>query len=471
MNYREKYGDRTSTSDKPAAITAETLKVYPPDVEPALEGCDFSSLRELAAAYREAWCVVASDRYLLNKRTRQDMPDADILLTRAKRISSSADVDRKTYAAAESLWLRKFERKELARRRIALFSGGKSSDEYLIAKNELARIYRYSVADLEAWRYFVCQARRDDADPALNRAIYLWSEEKMTGKTTVARIVAGILNGCATWEEARRGAFLSDIPCELQFGGFDRPKATRFACVVMDEAFAGKSTAKYYGKFKTAITSDTAQVNIKFGSAVDIPCPRNYIFTSNNGIASVVADESERRLFEIHARRPVELDYDKLYAVWRAFIVNAPEEPDAAKWYKDTMPQVKGEAGVTKDDIKSAFVSPEFLREIEIYENGGDQAVSQQLTSGRKVSSVNRYQVSYPKFFTDFIAKSYDVRKNANIIKDAVVALFGEPCRSSNRRYYNITQLKAALEWLLKEQPEQPPVYPFEHEDEFELPY
>mgnify|MGYP006974615465 CR=1 FL=1 len=122
MTYREKYGNRDSSQDKPAAITADALKVYPPDVEPALEGCDFASLRELATAYREAWSVLAGDRYLLNKRTRQDMPDADVLLTRAKRISSSADADRKTFAAAESLWLRKFERKELTRRRNAVFS-------------------------------------------------------------------------------------------------------------------------------------------------------------------------------------------------------------------------------------------------------------------------------------------------------------------------------------------------------------
>lgn len=471
MTYREKYSDKTSTADKPCAVTAEAMKAYPPDVEQVLEGCDFANLRELAAAYREAWNAVACDKWLLNKRTRQDIPEADVLLTRAKRISTSADADRKTFAAAESLWLRKFERKELTRRRNALFSGDKSKDKYFTAKNELARIYLYSAADLEAWRYFVCQARRDDADPALNRAVYLWSEEKMTGKTTVARIVAGILNGCATWEEARRGVYLSDIPCELQFGGFDRPKATRYACVVMDEAFAGKSTAKYYGKFKTAITSDTANVNIKFGSAVDIHCTRNYIFTSNNDIASVVADESERRLFEIHAQRPVELDYDKLYEVWLGFIMNAPDEPDTAKWYRDTMPQVKGEVGVTKDDIKSAFVSPEFLREIEIYENGGDLAVSQQLASGKQTSSVNRYQVSYPKFFTDFIAKSYDVRRNANIIKDAVVALFGDPCQSSNRRYYNIIQLKPDLERLLKEQPEQPSAVDYTQDNEMELLY
>lgn len=470
MTYRDRYGDRTSTADIPSAITAEAMKTYPYDVEPALEQCDFASLRELAAAYREAWSVVASDRYLLNKRTRQDIPDAEILLTRAKRISSSADADRKTYAAAESLWLRKFERKELTRRREALFSGDKSSDKYFAAKKELERIYGYSDADMDAWRYFVCQALRDDADPALNRAVYLWSEEKMTGKTTVARIVAGILNGYPSWDEARRGAYLSDIPCELQFGAFDRPKATRYACVVMDEAFAGKSTSRYYGKFKTAITSDTAQVNIKFGSAVDIPCTRNYIFTSNNEISSVVADESERRMFAIRANRPEYCDYDKLYAVWLDYIVNAPDEADTAQWYLDTMPKVKGEAGVTKDDIRSAFLSPEFLAAIEEYMRGGDAAMISQMQSGN-YTAVNRYQLTYPKFFTDFIAKSYDVRKNSLLVKEAVVSVFGDPCKSANRRYYNILPIKMELERILNEQPQQLPDVEYTKEDELELPY
>ena len=470
MTYRERYGDRTSTADTPSAITSEAMKNYPFDVEPALEQCDFASLRELAAAYREAWSVVASDRYLLNRRTRQDIPDAEILLTRAKRISSSADADRKTYAVAESLWLRKFERKELTRRRDALFSGDKSSDKYFAAKKELERIYGYSESDIEAWRYFVCQARRDDADPAINRAVYLWSEEKMTGKTTIARIVAGILNGYSTWDEARRGAYLSDIPCELQFGVFDRPKATRYACVVMDEAFAGKSTAKYYGKFKTAITSDTAQVNIKFGSTVDIPCTRNYIFTSNNDISSVVADESERRIFSIRSNLAEYCDYDKLYGVWLDYIVNAPDEADKAQWYRDTMPKVKGEAGVTKDDIRSAFVSPEFLSSIEEYMRGGQAAMMSQMQSGN-YTIVNRYQLTYPKFFMDFIAKSYDVRKNQLLVKEAVVSVFGEPCKSANRRYYNILPLKTELERILNEQPTQLQDVEYTREDETDLPY
>ena len=115
-------------------------------------------------------------------------------------------------------------------------------------------------------------------------------------------------------------------------------------------------------------------------------------------------------------------------------------------------------------------MSPEFLAALEEYMRGGDAAVMSQLQSGN-YTPVNRYQLAYPKFFTDFIAKSYDVRKNANIIKDAVVALFGEPCKSSNRRYYNIIQLKSDLERLLKEQPEQPSTVDYTQDNEMELPY
>jgi hypothetical protein len=69
MRYTDKYGDKTSTADKPCAVTAEAMKAYPPDVEQVLEGCDFANLRELAAAYREAWNALACDKWLLNKRT------------------------------------------------------------------------------------------------------------------------------------------------------------------------------------------------------------------------------------------------------------------------------------------------------------------------------------------------------------------------------------------------------------------
>lgn len=448
MTYKERFGNRASTADKPCALVSAVMETFPPDVETVLAECDFRNVTELAAAVTEAWWTVCSDRWLLAKRTQDDIPDAKLLLTRARKLTTAPNMGRIMTAAADGLWLQKFERKELERRRKTAFSGETSEEEYSVAAADICSIYGFSEAEIEMLRYFACQCKADGFDPALNRSIYLWSAEKMTGKTTVAKMMAGILNGFTTWEETARaaGGFMSDIPCELQFGTFDRPKATRWACVVMDEAFAGKSTAKYYGKFKTAITSDTASVQVKFGGTFDIPATRNYIFTSNNDISSVVADESERRMFTIEMHKPDYVPYGDLFGIWRRFIVNAPAEADTAQWYRATMQQVTGETGVQKADIVSALLSPDFNGYLTAFQEERDRQMREDISSGRGVSSANKYQVAFPGFFFKFLTTGWDVRKNAEIVKAAVVAAFGEPNVSGTRKYYNISTLTTVLE-------------------------
>lgn len=425
--------DLTSTGDRPSDVTAKVLELVPPEVEKMMEGLEFSSAEELAQAMQVAWYIIATDKYLNSKTTQLTIPGATILLARAKRIMTGANVTRTITASAEAMWMRYFEGENLKTRRNAVLSVERNEKTYCTALDRIRLVYGFSDTEMGHLRYFVCQARRDDADPALNRALYIHSKEKMTGKTTVARAIAGILNGARSWMECS-GDFFSDIPCELQFGNFERPKATRYACVVMDEAFAGKSTAKYYGKFKTAMTSDKCQVEVKFGGKYDVKCRRNYIFTSNNDISSVVADESERRMCVITMRRPQPMSYDDIYQLWRDFIVNAPEESDTAVWYRETMPEVKGEAGVQSDDITSALLGDELRQKLTQMQGGG------------------LYQVAYPKFFTDWLAQSYDVRKCSGLIKDAVVAAYGEPKNSGNRKYYNISDLLAIIAGGMAEQ-------------------
>ena len=415
-----------SSADRPSDITARVLEIVPPDVEAMMEGLEFSSCDELAKAMQVAWYVVATDKYLNAKTTQLTIPGASLLLSRAKKIMTGANVTRTITAAAESMWMRFFEGENLKTLRNAVLSHERSDEVYLSASERIRLVYGFSLAEIEHLRYFVCQARKDDADPALNRALYIYSKEKMTGKTTVARAIAGILNGARSWRECS-GDFFSDIPCELQFGNFERPKATRYACVVMDEAFAGKSTAKYYGKFKTAMTSDKCQVEVKFGGKFDVTCRRNYIFTSNNDISSVVADESERRMCVISMHRPMAMSYESIYNLWRDFIVNAPDEDDTAAWYARTMPQVKGEAGVQTDDIVSFLLGDEMRQKMTQMQGGG------------------LYQVAFPKFFSDLLAQSYDVRKCATLVKEAVVSAYGEPRSSGNRKYYNISDLLAII--------------------------
>ena len=426
IDYEKKYKGKKGNGDNPSPLVAAVLKTTPPDVEPVLETCDFATVEDLEAAITDAWWQVATDKYLMNKTTQAIMPESKLLLQRAVKICTAATMCKNMKAAAESMWMRCFERADLNRRRNDAFPIKPVSEIYDVAKQKLSDIYHFSDIEFEHIRYFVCQARRENSDPALNRSLYLYSNEKMTGKTTVARIIAGILNGRKSWSECCGGDAFSDIATELQFERFSRPKATRLSCVVMDEAIAGKTTSKYYGKLKTAITTDSCSVEVKFGGTYDVTCTRNYIFTSNNDVSSIIADESERRICVIRMRKPKFMGYEQLFGLWHDYIVNAPEEQDVAAWYRNTMPEVRGDDGLTKDEIVSALLGDEFRAHIRIEQNAGG------------------YQVSFPKFFTDWLCKSYDVRKQRNIIKEAVIDAFGEPNESGRRKYYNINDLLGA---------------------------
>lgn len=442
MNFAEKYYGK-STADIPCPLVSDLLKMEVPDMAEAFAGLDFATCSELKAAWRRAWWTLANDNYLNNRDTQRRIPAAANLLAKARKTVTAANGDKVMEATAEGLWLQKFERVALETRLKAAFAGNMDYGTYETAKAELSAIYGFSDEVLEMLRYFACQARRCDADPALNRALYLYSKEKMTGKTTVARIIAGILNGRTSWRECQGGEAFSDIATELQFGTFDRPKATRCQCVVMDEAFTGKGTGKYYGKFKMAITSDTAAVQVKFGGTYDVRCTRNYVFTSNDEVASIIADENERRLFVVEMKTPQERSYEDLFRMWRDFITNAPAEEDTARWYRATMQAVRGEAGIMKEDFKSAFLSPDFLNAVTEYRDNITRGISSDLSNGFS-SDGKRYQLPFPKFFTDFLSRSYDVRRHAGLVKESVVEVFGQP-KGKSRKYYNIVEVIAAL--------------------------
>jgi len=443
MKFADKYYGK-STADIPCPLVSDLLKMEVPDMAEAFSGLDFATCAELKSAWRRAWWSIANDIYLNSRETQKRIPTAANLLAKARKTVTAANGDKVMDATAEGLWLQKFERNALETRIKAAFAGNMDYDAYETAKTEISAVYGFPADVVEMLRYFVCQARRGDADPALNRALYLYSKEKMTGKTTVARIIAGILNGRMSWRECQGGEAFSDIATELQFGTFDRPKATRCQCVVMDEAFTGKGTGKYYGKFKMALTCDTAAVQVKFGGTYDVRCTRNYVFTSNDEAASIIADESERRLFVIEMRKPKERTYEELFTMWRDFIVNAPAEDDTARWYRATMQPVRGEAGVMKEDFKSAFLSPDFLNAVTEYRDNISRGVLSDLNSGETACVGKKYQLPFPKFFTDFLSRSYDVRRHAGLVKESVTEVFGQP-KGKSRKYYNVVEVIAAL--------------------------
>lgn len=442
MKIREAYPGKPGGKNG-SKLVKDLCKVAPmPSVEPVMLNYDYDSEQELAEALAWVYSMVLQDGYLRDKRTKEDKPTDYALYCRVKKIMEAPTAERTIAAQAAQMWLGNFERKTLESRRKKTFGGAKDAKACKDAYKALMAVYGFGEREMEYLRYFVCQARRDGSDPALNRALYLWSGRKMTGKTTVSKMIAGVLNGYSTWGEACKAGIMSDIPRELQFERFARPLATRCQCVVMDEGFTGKTTSKYYAKFKSVITSDRCSVEIKFGDTVQMYAPRNYIFTSNSDPSSIVADASERRLMSIEMRQPQQLSYNELWQLWRAYIVNVPDEEDVAKWYRDTLQDVKGEQGVQMDDVAAAFLADDFGDWLEEYtrpKDGGDfmeQAARQQ-----------RYQVSFPNFFKQFLSRGgYNYHVADNVIKEAVVSVFGEPKTCGRKIYYNAADIRRILQ-------------------------
>lgn len=434
MKFNEKYRKVTSTADSPSRIVADMMEATVPVIDPALDGCDFADVGELERAVAECWAAVVNDRWLGNSETQKYVPMAKALYQRAVKVVTSPSYERMLTATAEAMWMRKYERIGLDARRAAIFSKEQDPAVYKITRSHIMEWYGWSPADVEKLRYFVCQARREKSDPVMNRALYLFSKDKMTGKTTVAKIIAGVLNGWWKWSdiEAHCGEYMSDIPNELQFGNFDRPKGCRFAAVVMDEAFCGRSTSRYYGKFKTAMTSSTCDVEVKFGGTYEVSCSRNYIFTSNSDVSSIVADESERRIMVIEMRKPKPLGYASMVTLWRDFIINCPDEADIYGWYAETLQEVTGESGIVRGDIYSAIVSERFHSYLRADENGDPYRSS-------------ATQVPFPSYFVKFCENEYSLRQCSEQIREVVTDVFGMPAEAgsgrSRRRYYRIRDL------------------------------
>lgn len=426
MNFAEKYIGKNSPEDEPSPLVNEMLKQKVPNLNAIISKYDFENVDDLYIALQEGWWEVARDEYFLN--IPKSCTFARLLASKASKLVTSPGFEIRMRAEAVALWISFYQKKHLNKKRAELFNVPLCEEIAKKAYVKIRETYDFTEEQMEYFRYFICQSRREHSDPSKNRALYLYSKEKATGKTTTARAIVGVLNGCKNWGEVCYNEWESDIPTELQFSQFAQPKSCKFAAVLMDEAFAGRGTALYYKKFKKTITSEVVDVEIKHGAVFTAPCCRNYIFTSNDPISEVVDDEEERRFFEIEMnKKPKFLDNDEIFNMWSDYIVNVKDELNIYKWYLDTMQKVTGEMGVKNEDISSAFLSNDFLH----------------------VLDGEGYQVDFPRFFFKYINSmgAYDLRnsKIALLVKEVVVNIFGEPKIGKKRKYYNISEIKAKM--------------------------
>lgn len=387
--------------------------------------CGPESLDAVTEALKSYYWTVATDPAIAEvaRSRRNDEKTNKVAIERRKAcaVSGSVGGDARIAAQAAKLWLSVFRPKVLIRRRldIMLAADEQAQEEHVKARAAIAAVYHLEEQEMCYLDYFVRQCLCGLPSPSLRRAVYIWGDMKMTGKTTFARALARALNGGVAAPE-------SSIGVELQFGQFDRPAALEAVAVLMDEAFVGKDSSRYYSKMKTALTSSVCTVNVKFGEPVTASISRNYIFTSNNPPSSVIDDGRDRRFNCIEFKsRPERMTDKEVLDMADAYVSGIRPwhdlEAETKRDYEGTLQDVPGRRGEQKEDMESLFASEAFARHVE---------------------ESNTSQAAFPSYFRKFMTE-YDRGLSVSDIdlKDTVRKLFGEPRVTGCRKYYTANEL------------------------------
>jgi hypothetical protein len=390
--------------------------------------CGPSSLADVAAALKSYYWTVATDPAIADiaKSRRNDETTNKVSIERRKACAAVGAVggDAKIAAQATKIWHSVFRPKTLHARRLGVMMAAneeRAQEAHVEARAKIAAVYHLKEQEMCYLDYFVRQCLCGLPSPSLRRAVYIWGDLKMTGKTTFAKALACALNGGAAAPE-------SSIAVELQFGQFDRPAALEAVAVVMDEAFVGVNSSRYYSKMKTALTSGVCTVNVKFGEPVTASISRNYIFTSNNPPSSVIDDGRDRRFNCIEFKRRPERMNDQEVQEMAAAYVNGIRpwhdlETESKRDYEGTLQEVPGRRGEQIEDMESLFSSEAFARH---------------------VAEMPTSQAAFPSYFRRYLNDYDRGLAVADIdLKDTVRRLFGEPRVTGCRKYYTANELVA----------------------------
>lgn len=284
-----------------------------------------------------------------------------------------------------------------------IFSVKPDPKKYLKISNKIKQIWGFTDAEIEGFRYFVCQSRHENHNPSMNKSLYLFSGKKRTGKTTLARALAAILNG---EEKVIDGAkFESSFNKELQINDHDLPMAAQANATILDEAMP-KDSRKSYGRVKSMMTSNYCSYNQKFGKIMTILVKRFYLYTSNDHISELIQDTSERRfILIIMDKMPEQISFEEIYDIWKEFAQNCIPEKNWQEWYN------------TFEDLEGLE-----RKEIIFYKNI--------LLSDRSILLAVRNTFDYSltlQFFLNIIIRGKATRDEKKALQAAIEELVGKP--------------------------------------------
>ncbi len=363
----------------------------------------FDSLEKLQNEIIHILKVAVVSPILQNKTLQELFPPIYTFCVYANSTDRRGKIVSEAEKIAEAAWWGDLAQLRLKEKTDKIFNVTPDPKKYKKVSQKIKDIWGFNDIEIDAFRYFVCQSRHEGHNPSMNKSLYLWSGKKRTGKTTLARAIASILNGEKTVIAGAK--FESTFNKELQINDHDLPMAAQYNVCILDEAMP-KDSRKSYGRVKSMLTSNTCSYNQKFGKIRSIAVKRYYLYTSNDDISDFIQDTSERRFIQINMEKmPNQISFEDIYSIWLEFAQNCTPETDWQEWY-NTFEDVDG---MERKDI--SFFKDELL-------------------SNKNILSIinNRFEYTLTlKFFSDILITGKPTRDERKALQKAITELVGKP--------------------------------------------
>ena len=364
---------------------------------------DCASERELIELIKKTMRIAINAPQFADKKTRDIFPPLYNFHLYCQRVDRSGKLNEEAEAIAEMAWNGVLAVKRLNERTAAMFAETPDPEKFQNAAAKIKKIWGFSDNEIEAFRYFVCQCRHEGHNPSMNKSLYLFSNTKRTGKTSIARALVAVLNGELSMDAA--GAYESTLATEMQYNDHALPLCAQSNAVLLDEMLP-KDSKKAYGQIKSMLTSNTCHFNPKYQRVVTLPAKRFYIFTSNDELSDFIQDDKERRFIPIFMERmPEQISFEEIYQIWKDFAQNCTPEPNWQVWY-NSFAEVDGLLTKEKDYYKNAIKGDEVLLSI--------------------IKGLEGYFVG-PPLFNNHLLVGKHTREERKAVLAAMHELFGEP--------------------------------------------
>lgn len=404
-----------------------------------LQEFEFDSREEIEKKIREFLRVVYADTYMRKKHLDEHSPIAAALFCRCRRIiEDQSKFDKYPSVTSGEIWHGGFSRKRLQERTAALFNEAPDANKFAKTCERIKEVYALSDTDIEKLHFFVEQVKAAEKFPnSLRRMLYIWGQEKKTGKTTSATMIVSILNG--DMNEANIARYSTTLSNEMQIKAFAVPKVAECNVCLMDECFYA-DMGKTYSDFKRYMTSSGGRARLPFGQEFEWVGFPNYVATSNDPLKVFIKDWGDRRYLSVEFKEKpkVKMDFPDIKQLWADFVLNSTRDKEWQDWANEIadIAEEKGERQEASDEFKNELGKTAFLKRL-----------IDMPKPASKFCSDNKITI---KTFVDYFAENIgatEAHKRKKEIEAAVLSVFGE--RYSTTNYWLLTELQEKSNILL----------------------